>query len=242
MSLNFEVLNQQLEKATPQEIIAWAVDNFWPDIAMSSSFQSQSLPLLHMVAQTAPQLPVIFLDTRYHFPETLAFRDDLIQKWELTVRNVQSAISQERFISEHGEQLYRRDPDLCCHINKVEPMRLATKDLRAWISGIRRDQSSTRVGIQIVEKTPHGLIRVHPMATWTSQDVWRYINHHQLPDHPLLSQGYMSIGCQPCTKPIHFDENERSGRWEGNSKTECGLHTVLRTETVQLTYAQENHL
>lgn len=215
--------NALLQGAGPERIVRWAVDTFAPGIAMSSSFQTQSLPLLHIVSRVAPGLPVLFLDTGYHFPETLAFRDRLVRDWGLEVTNLRRRPSERP-----ATDLYRTDPDLCCHIHKVEPMRLATRDLDAWISGIRRDQSATRSGISTVEATESGLVRVHPLADWTSHDVFRYIADHDLPVHPLFSEGYVSVGCAPCTRPVTIDAGERSGRWAGQDKTECGLHLDLR--------------
>ncbi len=221
-------LNEEFELKSPHEIIAWAVETFWPDIAMSCSFQTQSLPLLHIVWQVAPQLPIIFLDTGYHFPETLAFRDRIVREWGLNLRVVRASLSRDEFARQYGDMLYRRDPDLCCYINKVEPMERVMERLRAWISGIRRDQSPARANTQVLERTPQGVIRVHPIATWTRQDIWRYLREHNLPEHPLLARGYLSIGCAPCTRPVFDGEDERAGRWAGQQKTECGLHTLLR--------------
>jgi len=227
--VNVTVLNQQLEDKSPHEIIRWAVDAFWPDIAMSSSFQTQSLPLLHIVSQVAPELPIIFIDTGYHFPETLAFRDRLIQEWGLNVRVVKADASLlEKSRKRYGGELYRYDPDLCCYIHKVEPMRKVLQELNAWISGIRRDQTPERADIQIVERTAEGLVRVHPLAKWTRHDVWRYIHEHDLPLHPLFPKGYLSVGCAPCTRPVYDEDDERAGRWDGWEKRECGLHTILR--------------
>lgn len=210
-----------MEHAPPEEILRWAVAEFAPDVAMSSSFQTQSLPLLHMVSRVAPALSVIFLDTGYHFPETLRFRDRLQKEWGLNVVTVRPAPEEAR------AGLYARDPDRCCQIHKVEPMRRAMTGLRAWISGVRRDQTGARSGLQVVEHTKD-LVRVHPLAAWTSRDVWSYIDRYDLPAHPLFSQGYVSIGCAPCTRPVAMGMDERSGRWSGQGKTECGLHTTLR--------------
>lgn len=223
-----DALNATFETRPTAEIIIWAAQTFGPDIAMSSSFQTQSLPLLHIVSQVTPHLPVIFLDTGYHFPETLAFRDQLVQAWQLNVRTVRPALSPDELARQYGQELYRCDPDMCCYVNKVEPMQRAMAALRGWISGIRRDQSPTRAGTRILECTPQGLLRVHPMATWTERDIWRHINRHALPAHPLLAQGYTSIGCAPCTRPVRQGQDARAGRWAGQNKTECGLHTLLR--------------
>jgi phosphoadenosine phosphosulfate reductase len=228
IELSLESLNKKFEAVSAHEIIAETVSDFWPHIAMSSSFQMQSLPLLHIVSQVAPKLPVIFLDTGYHFPETLVFRDQLARDWNLNLRIIRATQSQEALRSTHGQNLHSHNPDLCCYINKVEPMQRAMAGLQAWISGIRRDQSPTRANIQILEKTAQGIIRIHPMATWSRQDIWQYIYDHNLPEHPLLSQGYLSIGCAPCTRPLFAGEEERDGRWAGQDKLECGLHTLLR--------------
>lgn len=222
-------LNQKLERQHPREILRWAVTEFWPDVAASSSFQTQGVPLLHMIAQTTPALPIIFLDTGYHFPETLLYRDQLVARWNLNLQVVRATSPNKR--RDGGQQvqdLYRTDPDLCCYLNKVEPMQRATAHLTAWISGIRRDQSPARANIKIVELRASGLLRIHPMATWTRKDIWQYIHDHNLPEHPLLAQGYLSIGCAPCTRPVFDGEDERAGRWNGHQKTECGLHTLLR--------------
>lgn len=228
-------MNNRFEAAPPTDILRWAVQQFWPDVAASSSFQTQGVPLLHLIAQTAVELPIIFLDTGYHFPETLLFRDRLVAHWGLTVRVARAGVVKGRAPVAPQAQLYRTDPDRCCYLNKVEPMQQATAPLTAWISGIRRDQSPTRANIKIVERLPGGLIRIHPLATWSRKDIWRYMHDHNLPEHPLMGQGYLSIGCAPCTRPVFDGDDERAGRWAGHTKTECGLHTVLRQpETVQV--------
>ncbi len=228
LNLNLDSLNRTFEGQAPHEIITWSLVSFGTGVAMSSSFQTQSVPLLHIVSQVAPQLPVIFLETGYHFPETLAFRDQLIAELGLNVKIFQSTLPQAAFAQQYGESLYQRDPDLCCYLNKVEPLQRAMEGLDAWISGIRRDQLSSRANAQILEATPQGMIRVHPMATWTNADINQYIKTHNLPQHPLMSQGYCSIGCAPCTSPVLPNSDERDGRWAGQGKTECGLHTLLR--------------
>lgn len=216
---------------SPAEIIRRACDGYAPDVAMSSSFQTQSVPLLHMVARVAPELPIIFLDTGYHFPETLRFRDRLVDEWGLNLQIMSARMSRDEFIDRHGHDLYRRDPDLCCYINKVEPMERATRDLEAWISGIRRDQTEARASIDVVEENGDDLVRVHPLADWTSEDVEAYRRKHDLPEHPLTPDGYASIGCMPCTdRPSGDGPSDRTGRWSDRGKTECGLHTELRDD------------
>lgn len=218
-------LNARFEDAAPEKIIAWAVDRFMPGLAATSSFQTQSVALLHMISQVQPDLPIIFLDTGYHFSETLAYRDDLVARLGLNVRIVRSSLNRADFVRQYGDALYRRDPDMCCYINKVEPMQRALGDLGAWISGVRRDQTANRAAVLPVELLRDGRVKVQPLAHWTHKDVWTYINCHDLPAHPLFSQGYLSVGCAPCTAPVTDGGDERSGRWVGTQKTECGLHT-----------------
>ena len=221
--LDLLTVNFKFEKASPQEILLWAWDTFKPSIAVTSSFQSQSLPLLHMISENVPDMPILFLDTGFHFPETLVFRDFLIQKYHLNVRNLKPEMGHDGFKRNHGD-LYRRNPDLCCFINKVDPLRKAMQDLQGWVSGIRRDQTDTRRNVQIVTLQSDGLYKICPLAYWNREDIWRYINDHNLPEHPLLTQGYLSVGCAPCTRPVYPGEDERAGRWAGNTKTECGIH------------------
>jgi phosphoadenosine phosphosulfate reductase len=226
--IDIEYLNRTFESASPQEILTWAWKTFAPLIAATSSFQSQSLPLLHMIGQYAPDMPVLFLDTGFHFPETLAFRDQLILELGIRVQNL-SASETDDDSRRRYEDLHRTDPDLCCYINKVEPLQRAKAGLRAWVTGIRRDQTEARRNTPIISVDRDGKYKICPMATWTDRDVWRYINEHDLPVHPLLQQGYMSIGCAPCTRPVSAGEDYRAGRWAGQNKTECGLHVEHET-------------
>jgi phosphoadenosine phosphosulfate reductase len=229
--IDLEELNEELESRSTEEIVAWSVETFAPEIGMSCSFQTQSLPLLHLVHRIAPQLLIIFLDTGYHFPETLAFRDRLVRDWGLNLRVVRAHSSPGAQSQPFGGDLYRVDPDLCCYLNKVQPMKESLRGMRAWMSGIRRDQSNDRSTARVLEETADGIVRVHPMLRWTRDDVARYIQAHQLPEHPLQVRGYRSIGCAPCTQPVEGTEDDRSGRWPGADKTECGLHTNLRQST-----------
>lgn len=223
-------IGSRLEEKHPVEIVRAAMEEYGSDVAMSSSFQTQSMPLLHMVSRVAPDLPVIFLDTGYHFPATLEFRDQVVETLDLNLKVMRATMSREEFLRRHGDDLYARDPDLCCYINKVEPMERATEAMKAWISGIRRDQTGARASIDVVEGNEDGLIRIHPLATWTAEDVEAYREKHELPEHPLQAQGYVSVGCAPCTDPVEGEVSgrQRAGRWSGTEKTECGLHTELR--------------
>lgn len=225
--MNLETVKSDLKGQSPEAILQWAVSEYGDRVALSSSFQSQSVPMLHMVSRAVPELPILFLDTGYHFPETLAFRDRLVREWGLNVVNLRGDKSAERTAQEGGQPLYQTNPDRCCFINKVEPMREALKAYDAWISGVRRDQSKARSGMDVVERLDADRVRIHPLLEWTQRDVDTYIEEHGLPEHPLTAQGYASIGCAPCTQPPEGADG-RSGRWVGTSKDECGLHTDLR--------------
>jgi len=222
-----ETLAQEFESRTPQEIIGWAVDSFWPEITLSSSFQTQSMPLLHMATRVKRGLPVFFLDTGYHFWETLIFREQIASEWKINVIDLYRDSRWDVFARQHIRTLPLEDPDLCCYLHKVQPMQKALKDLKAWISGIRRDQTAGRAHAKILELQDDGLLKINPMLNWTAADVARYKREHSLPSHPLLEKGYRSVGCAPCTIAVSADANERSGRWAGSDKTECGLHTEM---------------
>jgi len=221
-----ERLSQEFETKTPQEIIKWAVDSFWPEIALSSSFQTQSMPLLHMATRIQPNLLIYFLDTGYHFWETLMFREEIAHKWMLNVLDLYRDSRWDVFVRQNVRALPTDDPDLCCYLHKVMPMQKAMKDVKAWISGIRRDQTPERARAKILEKKD-GLLKINPLLNWTKQDVQAYIDEHHLPVHPLFGKGYRSVGCAPCTVAIGINDDERAGRWAGRGKTECGLHTTL---------------
>ena len=220
-------LSEDMEGWTPEEILRWAIGEFAPSIAMSSSFQTQSLPLLHMTRRILPEIRVFFLDTGYHFWDSLMFRERLTREWDLNVVNLTRDPTWEVFRRRFGRELPLVDPNLCCFIHKVQPMQKALQGVRAWITGIRRDQTSTRARAHILEVQVDGLIKVNPLLNWNRTHIAAYAMLYELPEHPLLEKGYASIGCAPCTRPIREGEDERAGRWAGVGKTECGLHTEM---------------
>jgi len=225
--IEIEKLSNEFETKTPQEIIAWAIDTFWPQVAMSSSFQTQSVPLLHMASQINRNLLIYFIDTGYHFWETAIFREQLASEWHLNVLDLNRNSRWDEFARNNIRKLPLEDPNLCCFIHKVQPMQTAMKDLLAWISGIRRDQTASRAHAKILELGEDGLLKINPLLNWTKADVKRYAEEHNLPSHPLLEKGYRSVGCAPCTVAIGLNEDDRAGRWQGHGKTECGLHTDM---------------
>lgn len=220
-------LSQEFETKTPQEIIRWAVDAFWPQIALSSSFQTQSVPLLHMASLIRRDILIFFLDTGYHFWETHMFREQLASHWQLNVLDLYRDTRWDEFARNRIRSLPVDDPNLCCFIHKVQPMQKALRDMKAWISGIRRDQTAVRAHAKILELQDDGLLKINPLLNWTKDDVKRYSQQHRLPAHPLFQRGYRSIGCSPCTIAIGQNDDERAGRWAGRGKVECGLHTEM---------------
>lgn len=230
---DLEALNKRFATASPEEILAWAAETFLDRVVVSSSFQSQSVALLHLVSQVCPHMPVAFVDTGYHFPETLVYRDQLGKLFGLNIITVRAEAEKRMDFDAEGNPLYLTNPDLCCALHKIAPMAKALEGRDAWISGIRRDQTSTRRTAQPIEQQADGLYKVNPLVNWSSRDLWTYTNRHDLPMHPLFSQGYLSIGCAPCTRAVQVGEDERSGRWAGKQKVECGLHTADIRSTVE---------
>jgi phosphoadenosine phosphosulfate reductase len=224
---------ETLVTAPPHEVLHWAAGTI-DRLAVATSFQASGLVILHQLREIRPDLPVLFLNTGFHFAETIEFRDRLVEKWDLKLVELRGEHKGPEVQAElHGPALFDRDPDRCCFINKVEPLQKALEEFDGWISGLRRDQSPLRASTPVVEAQmlPSGneVLKVHPLASWTREDVMGYIKMHEIPTHPLLEQGYRSIGCFPCTRKTDPIEDERAGRWDGFNKTECGIHTFGKT-------------
>ncbi len=192
--------NQAFKQATPQEILSWAFSEYGDGLVASSSFQTQSIPLLHILSQTLPDIKIFFVDTNFHFPATLAFRDEIVERFKLNLEVITPPHSKQGFISKFGE-MYRVNADQCCFMNKVQPVYEFLQPYNAWISGIRADQTGKRRNAEVVEYVPmYKLNKVNPLLNWTDSMVQAYIDENQLPRHPMGELGYHSIGCQPCTK------------------------------------------
>ncbi|NNF04338.1 MAG: phosphoadenylyl-sulfate reductase [Rhodothermales bacterium] len=219
-------LRRTCADASAPRLLEEAAGAFGEGIVASSSFQSQSVPLLHMIGRVCPSLPVYFLDTGFHFPETLRFRDELAERFGLNVVTVRPSMDRPELFERVGSPPWKTDPDRCCRINKIDPMESILTGNSAWISGVRADQTAHRNNMERITAGDDGLVRIHPLLNWSARDVWRYVHDHDLPVHPLLGQGYLSIGCAPCTRPPS-GPGERTGRWSSTTKTECGLHTEL---------------
>ncbi len=192
-------------------------------IYLSSSFQTQSVPLLHILSVTFPEIPVLFIDTGFLFAETYEFKNQLERDLGLNVITVRSRRDYAQQRTESGLFLYSESVDHCCQVNKVEPVADLMNEGDVWISGVRRDQTAHRAQMQTIEFDARGVIRLHPMLNWTGKDIYAYIREHNLPKHPLEEAGYVSIGCVPCTHKWS-EGSTRGGRWLGRQKTECGLH------------------
>lgn len=204
-------------------LLEWTLRIFPQRTAITVSFGGSGLVIAHMVSEIDATVPLLFADTRYLFPETLAFRDEFVRRYGLSVLTLTPA--------EEPGPLFLEDPDRCCQIRKVDPVHRALANYDAWVSALRREQSETRAHVGALETAmldQRIILKVHPLFDWTRDDVERYYVTHDLPRHPLTAQGYTSIGCWPCTSPVRPGEPERAGRWRGTPKTECGLHTLTR--------------
>ncbi len=222
-------LNRRFERATPEEIVRWALEDSGIErIAIASAFQAEGTCVMHMASRIRPDVEVLFLETGFHFAETLAFKEHVAELLGITVTDLVGGYTVERQAAELGERLYERDPDRCCEINKVRPMFEALQELDAWITAYRRDSSPTRANAPILDRYElepgRPIVKINPVANWSRRDTWAYLKRHDLPHNPLYDLGYASIGCAPCTRMRLPGEPERAGRWAGLSKWECGIH------------------
>jgi len=214
----------ELEQATPEEIIKYAIATF-PNITFACSFGAEDVVLVDMIQKISPKTDIFYLDTDFHFKETYETRDRLEQHYGMKFVQVKPVITPEEQAEKHGAELWKSDPNGCCNIRKVEPLTRILGQYEAWITGIRRDQAPTRANAKKIEyDTKFGLVKFNPIAGWTSEDVWAYIRANNVIYNPLHDNNYPSIGCEYCTRQVMPGEDPRAGRWAGNEKTECGLH------------------
>jgi phosphoadenosine phosphosulfate reductase len=219
-----EQANVALADASAAEISIWAADTFGASLVVACSMAGDTV-LPHLVSQHAPGVDVLFLNTGYHFAETIGTRDALIDAINANIFDVTPAQTVAEQDAEYGEKLYERNPTLCCQLRKVEPINRELAGYEAWVTGIRRQDNDNRAHAGVVEwDETHQMVKVNPLAAWSFDDVLDYASEHKVPVNLLLTAGYPSIGCEPCTKPVAEGEDPRSGRWAGIAKTECGLH------------------
>ena len=209
-------------------VIRWAHETLGDKLMMTTAFGKSGMVILHLVRDIVPDLPIYFLDTSFHFPETIEFAEKLRDDWKVNLILKKPELHGEAFRARYGDKLHETDPDLCCHKNKVEPQRELLERYQGWIAGVRKDQASTRAQAEAIEVLEGGKLKVQPLANWGRVQVEAYIEEHSIPLHPLFSRGYTSIGCAPCTQPSSDAANERAGRWMGKGKVECGLHTFWK--------------
>lgn len=225
LDFDIESTAQRLERQGPRAALEWATATFGGRLAVATGFGASGVVILHFVSQIDPTTKIFYLETEMLFGETLALRDRLQEQLGLTIVAIHSGLSLEEQASRYGEALWRRDPDRCCYLRKVEPLRRYLADKHAWVTGIRRDQSPNRASTQVLAwDATNGLVKVNPLAAWTSEQVWEHIRKHDLPFNPLHQLGFPSVGCWTCTRSVLPGENPRAGRWDGFAKTECGLH------------------
>jgi phosphoadenosine phosphosulfate reductase len=215
----------ELREKPPADILAWAVERYSPRLVVVSNYGPGTLVVLHHLADMGRDVPVLHLNTGFEFPETEVLGRKLEERYGLRIREIVPEMTVEEQERVHGPELYRTNPDYCCYLRKALPLDKALQGYDAWVTGIRKSQSETRRGVSVVEwDGRHEMVKVNPLAEWTSEQVWECIRENGIPYHPLHHAGYRSIGCWPCTRPTQEGEDERAGRWHGLAKTECGIH------------------
>ncbi|WP_250846942.1 phosphoadenylyl-sulfate reductase [Aquisphaera insulae] len=220
-------VNDRLAGAAPTDILRWAVDRYGDRLTMATAFGPEGCILIHLLAEIEANVRIFNLDTGYQFAETLALRDRIAERYGIEVELVGADTSVAEYEAKNGGPLYAINSERCCYERKIVPLRRALVGYDAWITAIRADQSADRARAKVLGWDPKfGLAKVNPLLAWTKRDVWAFIVANKVPYNPLHDQGYPSIGCWPCTRPVGAGEDERAGRWAGQAKTECGLHSL----------------
>ena len=221
-------LSDSFEARQPWDVLQYVLQRYAGRIVLACSFGAEDVALLDMIHRIDATTPLFYLDTDFLFPETLEVRDRLIERYGLTpgqVIQVKSSLTPDQQAAQYGTALWSREPDRCCELRKIEPLTRVLSNYEAWITGIRRDQAPTRANAGLIEwDRKFQLMKMNPLARWTSEDVWTYIRIHEIPYNALHDRNYPSIGCTHCTAPVLPGEDPRSGRWKNSGKTECGLH------------------
>jgi phosphoadenosine phosphosulfate reductase len=220
-------LQSTAEAWSPEQVLAWSFDTFGGNVAISSAFGAEGMAMIDMAFRARRDFRLFTIDTEFLFPETYTLMDRIEQKYSVKIERVYSLLSPEEQERTQGAALWARDPDQCCNLRKVEPLRRKLSELDAWITSIRRDQTSARAAAhKIGWDEKFGLVKVNPIVDWNSKQVWKYIRDHDVPYNELHDRSYPSIGCTHCTRAVAPGEDPRTGRWPGFSKTECGLHII----------------
>ena len=220
-------VNESLAEATPTEILQWGIERYFPRLTMATAFGPEGCILIHLLAEVEPRVRVFNLDTGYQFPETLALRDQIAERYGIEVEMIRPDATVDAYERLHGGPLYVSNSDQCCYERKIVPLQRALVGYDSWITAIRADQSAHRAKAKAVGwDAKFGLMKINPLLSWTRRDVWAFIVANHVPYNPLHDRGYPSVGCWPCTQPVASGKDERDGRWAGQAKTECGLHSL----------------
>lgn len=224
---DFTEINRRLESASLDTLLQWSLDTFGDRVAQVTSFGPAGIVILDHLARLSPGIRIITVDTDFLFSETYNLWDDVQRRYPIKLDVRRSALTPAMQSHLHGSRLWEKDPNLCCYLRKVVPLQDVLRGLNGWLTGLRRDQSPTRTDIPLVGwDVKYDLVKINPLAGWTRNQVWSYVVEHKLPYNTLHDQGYASIGCTHCTKPTVTMTDERSGRWTGQQKVECGIHLV----------------
>jgi phosphoadenosine phosphosulfate reductase len=219
-----EAVAATLEPLPAGKVLEWAFEQFGEDIYIACSFQKTSSVVMHLATQVNPDARFFYLDTDFLFPETYETRDRLAERFNIEFERWHNLTPEEQ-AELYGDQLWKRDPDACCGLRKVDPMRRALETVDAWVAGIRREDSATRANApKFMWDKKFKIWKFNPIADWTEREVWTYLLKHDIPYNPLHDQGYPSIGCTHCTRPVMPGQSSRDGRWSGSGKTECGIN------------------
>ena len=222
---NFEQLQALAESWTAVDLLRWSLAQFHPKVVMVSGFGADGVALIDIASAVVPDLRLLTIDTGFLFPETESLIERIERRYGIKVERARPALTAEQQARLYGNSLWSRDPDLCCQLRKVEPLRQRLAGLSAWITGIRRQQTALRATARKLEwDEQFGLMKVNPIVDWTAEQVWRHIRQNDVPYNPLYDRNYTSIGCTHCTRAVEPGESPRAGRWAGFAKTECGLH------------------
>lgn len=225
MKEEIERISHSAEQWSPENVLRWAFANFNREVEIASGFGPEGLVLIDIAARVQIDFRVFTLDTEFLFPETSALIEKIEKRYGIQVERIKSALTPAEQEKLYGPALWSRDPDVCCNLRKVEPLRKKLAQLKAWVTSIRRDQTAVRARARKIEwDSRFQLVKVNPLADWKAARVWRYIQFYDVPFNPLHDLNYPSIGCTHCTQPVQVGENPRAGRWPGRNKAECGLH------------------
>ena len=218
-------VDDELEFESAEAVLRWALQKFGQDVALATGFGAEGCVLIRMLAEIDTDARIFYLDTDLLFPETYELIKKLEARYGVRFEQRTTQLSLAAQAAIYGERLWEREPEVCCQLRKVDPLRTVLSGLKAWITAIRREQTPSRSSARVVERDrKFEVIKINPLVAWSRHEVWRYIEEHDVPYNQLYDLGYLSIGCQPCTTLVQIGEDERAGRWRGTAKTECGLH------------------